>query len=113
MEPWADANLPVTDGLELWLDANRIEAAHTPRKAPERRRPPAGGKLATWFDNASGKSRNLSQSLAASRPTLTMVGDASIVRFDGEDDHLRLTEGKGELKAFTVFIVAAPRGEPR
>src|SRR6266567_1907114 len=27
VEPWADAKLPVTDGLELWLDAGRIDEA--------------------------------------------------------------------------------------
>jgi hypothetical protein len=27
VEPWADPKLPVTDGLELWLDAARIDAA--------------------------------------------------------------------------------------
>ena len=35
---------------------------------------------------------------AASRPTVVKAGDAAIVRFDGEDDHLRFTGGKGELK---------------
>ena len=39
-------------------------------------------------------------------PTLVKVGDAAVVRFDGEDDHLRLTGGKDELKAFT----RVPRG---
>ena len=34
------------------------------------------------------------------------------MRFDGEDDHLRLTGGKDELKAFTVFVVLAPRRNP-
>ena len=37
------------------------------------------------------------------------VGDAAIVRFDGEDDHFRFTGGKDELKAFTAFVVVAPR----
>src|SRR5205085_2044395 len=32
--------------------------------------------------------------------------------FDGEDDHLRLTGGTEELKAFTVFLVVAPRSNP-
>ncbi|HBI42408.1 MAG TPA: hypothetical protein DDY78_06045, partial [Planctomycetales bacterium] len=26
-EKWADSALPVTDGLELWLDAGRLNAA--------------------------------------------------------------------------------------
>ena len=33
VEPWADPKLPVTDGLELWLDAARIDAAAKANKA--------------------------------------------------------------------------------
>src|SRR5262249_19656297 len=70
------------------------------------------GKLAAWFDG-SGKNRTLKQSTEAARPTVVKVGDATIVRFDGIDDHMRLINQKGEeLKAFTVFIVAAPRANP-
>ncbi len=105
VEPWADDKLPVTDGVALWLDASRIDASHKANKLP------TSAKLATWFDG-SGKGRHLQQSLAASRPSLVKVGNDTIVRFDGEDDYLRLTGGKDELKAFTVFVVVAPRSNP-
>ncbi len=52
---------------------------------------------------------------AASRgqPATVKVGDATVVRFDGLDDHLRITDQKGDdLKAFTVFIVGGPRANP-
>ena len=103
-EPWADPKLPVTDGLELWLDATRLDAASKANKVDI----PYDGKLAVWFD-ASGKARHLRQPLAASRPALLKLGESAIVRFDGEDDHLRLSGQQGELKAFTIVIVVAPR----
>ncbi len=105
VEPWADDKLPVTDGVALWLDASRIDASHKANKLP------TGAKLATWFDG-SGNGRHLQQPLAASRPTLVKVGTDTIVRFDGEVNHLRLMGGKDELKAFTVFVVVAPRSNP-
>jgi putative heme-binding domain-containing protein len=106
VEPWADAKLPVTDGLALWLDASRIESA---AKAANEKLP--AGKLATWFDG-SGNHRHLREPLAASQPSIVKVGGAAVVRFDGEDDHLRLAGGKDELKAFTVFLVVAPKSNP-
>ncbi len=33
-EEWADPNLKVTDGLELWLDAARQNVAGEPRNCP-------------------------------------------------------------------------------
>lgn len=105
VEPWTDAKLPVADGVALWLDASRIDAARKANKQP------ADTKLETWFDG-SGHGRHLKQPLAAARPALVKVGDAVVVRFDGEDDHFRFTGGKGELKAFTAFVVVAPRANP-
>ena len=37
-EKWADAALPVTSGLELWLDAGRLNAAQGQRRKRDRRR---------------------------------------------------------------------------
>ncbi len=107
VEPWADDKLPVADGLELWLDAARVGAANKAHKA----KLAAGDKLATWFDG-SGKGRHVKQPLAAAQPALVKVGEAAVVRFDGEDDHFRFAGGKDELKAFTCFVVVAPRNNP-
>ncbi|MCI0703460.1 MAG: hypothetical protein L0241_20465 [Planctomycetia bacterium] len=105
VEPWADSKLPVTDGLELWLDAGRIDAAAKATKE----KAVVDGKVAVWLD-ASGKGRHVKQAVAKAQPTLVRVGEGvAVVRFDGEDDYLRLMGGKDELKAFTVFIVVAPR----
>ena len=42
-------------------------------------------------------------------PEFFSVGKDAIVRFDGEDDHFRLTQVGKSLEQFTVFLVAAPR----
>src|SRR5262249_59066761 len=49
LEPWADARLPVTAGLSLWLDAARQSAA---RKAIGRLAPVGGGPLDRRDDRA-------------------------------------------------------------
>ena len=43
VEPWADPNLPVRDGLELWLDATHATGDQAP---------PADDKLSQWRDVA-------------------------------------------------------------
>jgi putative heme-binding domain-containing protein len=95
-EPWADPKLPARDGLELWLDATRITA---------------DGPVAEWRDG-SGRGRHVRQDKAAARPTLVKAGGSAVVRFDGIDDHLRAVKQAAELKAFTIFVVAAPRTNP-
>ena len=98
-EKWADPKLPVTAGLELWLDAAR---------AGGDKPTPPDGKLDAWFD-ASGKGRHLRPPAADARPTRLPAGGSAVVRFDGLDDHLRATRLGAELETFTVFVVAAPR----
>jgi putative heme-binding domain-containing protein len=101
-EKWADAKLPVTAGLELWLDAARATADKPP---------PQDGKLETWAD-ASGKGRHLAQPKADARPTRVPVGTAAVVRFDGIDDHLRAVKQNLTADTFSLFLVAAPRANP-
>jgi putative heme-binding domain-containing protein len=86
----------VTAGLELWLDAAKQPA---PR--------PNGAAIDTWPDG-SGKGRHLRQPLPAAQPRRVQIGDSWLVRFDGQDDHLRCTGLNQSLTAGTVFIVAAP-----
>jgi hypothetical protein len=106
-EPWADPKMPVRDGLELWLDARTLDAA---AKAT-RDRVVIDGRLAVWPDG-SGRSRHVRQPLSAARPRVVKAGGAPLVRFDGENEHLRFTGGRGELKAFTAFVVVIPRNNP-
>lgn len=108
VEPWADHRLPVTTGLELWLDAGKIDVA---AKTAKENAVAGDGKLGVWFDG-SGQKRHLRQAVEHDRPKLIRVGDAAVVRFDGDGDHLRFTQPSGELKAFTAFLVLAPRENP-
>jgi putative heme-binding domain-containing protein len=108
-EDWADARNPVTDGLELWLDASRQEAPRRERKLPSLE---DGALLSAWFD-ASGKGRHLTQSHRSSQPRIRVgradSGDVAAVVFDGEDDYLEVRTEPLALTEYTLFIVAAPR----
>jgi putative heme-binding domain-containing protein len=107
-EKWADPSLPVRDGLELWLDAGRLNAA---RKANGETDAAAGDQVGVWYD-ASGRGRNLTQKDADSRPTfLGGAGPAALV-FDGAGTHLALTGLGLSFKEATVVVVAAPFANP-
>ena len=106
-EKWADAALPVTDGLELWLDAGRLNAA---RRAAGEKEFADGDKVETWYD-ASGRGRNLTQKKADARPTF-LAGDAPALLFDGDGSYLSLTGAGLSFKQATVVVVAAPFGNP-
>jgi putative heme-binding domain-containing protein len=105
LESWADAGLPVKEKLTLWLDASRLGAA---RKAMGRGELKNEAGLATWPD-ASGNRLDVRQDAAEAMPRVIGVGKDALVRFDGEDDHFRLTQAGNSLEQFTIFIVASPR----
>ncbi|HZY89371.1 MAG TPA: hypothetical protein VFE78_31400, partial [Gemmataceae bacterium] len=107
-ERWAAPDLRVVEGLELWLDAARLNAA---RLAQGQAALKPGEQVETWFD-ASGQGRHVAQTAKAARPRLVRVGQDWLVRFDGADDHLRRTGLKRSLDACTVFVVAAPHDNP-
>src|SRR5262245_46006281 len=104
-EAWADAALPVSDGLLLWLDAGRQGAA---RKALDL--PPVGdgGRLSAWFDG-SGNKLHVVQRAQPAQPRLAVRGKHAAVRFDGTRTYLGVTGQDRTLKEFTLFVVAAPR----
>src|SRR5262245_24888874 len=77
-EEWADKRLPVTGGLELWLDAARQNAA---RRARGEAAVADGQKLAVWYD-ASGHGRHLAQKDVRSQPALDALEGYHAVRFD-------------------------------
>jgi putative heme-binding domain-containing protein len=104
-EPWADRALPKADGLLLWLDAGRQEAA---RKAHGLPGLPTGGALAVCYDG-SGNRLHLVQRLREAQPRLVRRGGHAAVRFDGKGSHLALTGQARKLEAVTLFVVAAPR----
>jgi putative heme-binding domain-containing protein len=103
-EDWADPNLKVTDGLEVWLDAARQNAARVAMKLPEVR---GGQALDTWFD-ASGQRRHLTQKDAAAQPLFQSADGYTAVRFDGERRHLTRSGIDASYRAVTIFVVATP-----
>jgi putative heme-binding domain-containing protein len=102
VEKWADNRLTVTNELELWLDATRVNGTELV---------PHDGKIAKWFD-ASGQQRHFQQPVADAQPVRLPVGETAIVRFDGVDDFLRQTQSHLERDRLSVFIVASPRKNP-
>jgi hypothetical protein len=110
-EKWADPALPVTQGLEIWLDATRLPAAY---EANGTSPPRAGGTVAAWYD-ASGHHRDATQDAPGRRPAFRtdLAKDyssdgAAAVAFDGRDDGLLASVAGLDLHDFTVFVVAAP-----
>lgn len=113
VEPWADPQLPLRDGLELWLDAERIGAGQTP--------PAHGAELARWPD-ASGHRRDFTQPAAQHQPRWVVesgeVADSpgekttasAMVALDGADDWLGWSAAAAglRLETLTVLAVAAP-----
>jgi putative heme-binding domain-containing protein len=113
VEPWADKNLSVTNGLEIWLDASKEIAARTQnvKKGPLNRiatKLVNGGPLDIWHD-ASGNKRNLLQLIPSARPKFFRTPGGALVRFDGEDDFMAATGLEQEFDETTIFILAAPR----
>ncbi|HKS38537.1 MAG TPA: ThuA domain-containing protein [Verrucomicrobiae bacterium] len=104
VERWADPKLPVREGLALWLDASRENAAR------EGRRPLVanGGPLDQWHD-ASGLKRDLRQPVSAARPRLIRESGGAVVRFDGNDDFLSAANLESSFTNITLFIRATPR----
>src|SRR6186997_3452238 len=78
IEPWADAKLPVTDGLACWFDASAQKAARSALKLP-----PAQAAQLDWWLDGSGNGRHASQPVADFRPVLKTSPGGTAVRFDG------------------------------
>jgi putative heme-binding domain-containing protein len=107
-EEWADPRLEVKEGLLLWLDGSRLNAALAHQSLPLLRN---DEPVAVWPD-AAGRRRDLVQPAAGRRPLyqadLLAGGTLGAVRFDGIDDHLLLSGLRTALSDLTLVIVAAP-----
>ena len=100
--------LPVKEGLELWLDAGAIATAgDSPAASADSAR-----AIALWPDR-SGHGRDMRQQAKARQPQLVSAlipgMPAHIVRFDGQDDSLILSGLNRSYRELTLFIVAAPK----
>jgi putative heme-binding domain-containing protein len=106
--------LPVHEGLQVWLDASRINASRLAKSQGELK---SGELVDAWSNGAALMAGQNSpavfvQPAEESRPKLIKLGESWFLRFDGEDDHLRLTDVKlsesgSQLKSATMFIVNA------
>ena len=107
-EPWSDGRLSPRNGLVLWLDAAKLNAARTAQQLPELG---DAAPVDHWPD-ASGFHRDLSQFVDESRPLLRVTSAGAFVSFDGRDDFLVASNLRTTTQEATVFVVAAPRSNP-
>ena len=71
----------------------------------------ATGPVEALVDRA-GSGRRLTQADEGARPVATSVGEGRVLRFDGVDDHLRVVGTGLSRESLTLFVVAAPHGNP-
>lgn len=84
------------DGLIAWYAAEDLQAE---------------GVVDRWPDRSPAQ-RHLEQPLDVLRPQRIDVEGSAVVRFDGQDDHLRSFAGPTEIAAATLFLVAAAHENP-
>ncbi len=92
--------VPVSEGLVLWLDAGRLDAARKEHGKPPFKN---GDKVDVWYD-ASGQGRHVGQSDPLAQP----VFQDGAVRFDGAKSFLELADQRQSYGELTVVVVAAP-----
>lgn len=101
---------PFSDGLVVYFDASQINAT---KNSSENSKPKsdngqvAGKPIQQWSSLASGGLVAVAPE-SSKQPKLLPVGDGWVVRFDGEDDVLRVSDTQLELTEATIFVVAAP-----
>lgn len=96
---------PVEEGLLIHL------AADQPNAAGSSSAPSESGPISAWTNQASAAIRAEAASSEKS-PKRLRVGEGWVVRFDGEDDVLRVPNAGLSLNAATIFVVAAPHSNP-
>ena len=104
-EPWADDQLPVRDGLELWFDASRQISARDAEQLP----PLGAASPVDYLFDGSGNRQHLAQRLADFRPRFLQQAGVAFLRFDGKDDFLARSHLRRGLTNATLFLMAAPR----
>jgi putative heme-binding domain-containing protein len=103
------AELPVRQGLILELDAARQPGLHQSAGFPAigNRSP-----LSRWMASPASLTSFAIQPTPAQRPRYLADGSEALVRFDGKDDFLILSGPKRATRELTVFVLAAPKGNP-
>ncbi len=106
--PVEAVELPVRDGLVLWLDATEqpaLRSKATMRPLSDRQ----GADV--WLDSSPARQAAL-QPLAERRPQFYGGSEAAFFRFDGKDDFFTLTGPRKLAPSATVFVLAAPKANP-
>src|SRR5688572_7091460 len=89
--PSGDDRLKVRQGLELWLDAHRIDSKSGSLEP-----------VSNWQD-LSGRRHDLEQSKTDFQPRRILASDGLYVRFDGVDDFLRRSKTGVRAKETTIY----------
>lgn len=108
LEPWIDAQLPLTNHIELWLDGSRQVGV---RQLQGARWLSEGAPIDRWIDG-SGRKRDALQWVRESMPQFRSGGGVAWARFDGRNDYLAIDTGGLQLINLTLFLVATPRANP-
>lgn len=99
---------PATQGLTVSLDASEQPSLRQQASLP----PLADGRvLDRWLDGRADAA-SARQALPAARPQFRTDGTEAFVRFDGKEDFLSLSGPRRLSAEATVFVLAAPRGNP-
>jgi putative heme-binding domain-containing protein len=99
------AQLPVRDGLILWLDAAAQPAARTNASLP----PLTHSQPIDFLLDASGSGRHVAQTTPERRPVFISHGATAYLKFDGQDDFLAVHGPRESTPELTVFLLAAPK----
>lgn len=112
--------------LLVWLDAADVAQANSSLTEPaeplpvsrwetrQQREEAVPEALRPWLRSVSDSAKVwiAEQSDAAKQPKLLRVGKHSVLRFDGEDDHFRMTGFAETPSSLTIYVVAAVHGNP-
>lgn len=105
IQPDSRADLPVREGLVVWLDAQQQAKAYADHQLDSL---VPGSPLGIVFDS-SGNGLTFLQRSLDNKPILLPVGEHLVLRFDGKDDYLEFVGPARQLDDFTVFLLARPR----
>lgn len=100
------ADLPVTEGLLLYLDAAQQPALLRQAGLPSMSN---GSPVNRWLMSSNPVAAAV-QPTPTQRPTFRTDGSEAFLRFDGKDDFLLFPTGGRRVTEFTAFVLAAPRG---
>ncbi len=99
------AELPVSDGLILRLEASAQAGARKTASLP----PLRSFEPVDFLLDGSGSQREVMQLLPERRPAFFSDANTAYLKFDGKDDFLALSGLRRSTPALTLFILAAPK----